>query len=160
MCRPGALAVLILCSAATATAATATTATRTRRTAATDRPVISPARRTLQLFNQQVLIRQTIADNAGTCELLLTKPPRSSHAVLHMELCGRGTRSLVRQIIASLHDGFRECDGNVVCIVDMKSARGSSLGTLPPVARFMMQHGRKLEYIMIVEVTIWHMQVM
>ena len=101
-------------------------------------------------FFTNSILSETIDDQHGSCQLQLTRQPHSTHAILHICLAGRGTRLLAKRTLRSLSRGMRNCDA-IVCVVDMSQSKGSSLMALPPIARFMVANGGKLQEIHILE---------
>jgi hypothetical protein len=85
------------------------------------------------------LIDAAVDDGAGGCRIFMTAPPRCSHAVLHMQLQGHGTRGLAAQALSILGNGFQQCSRSapIVCVVDMRQADGASVraSTRPPCRR-------------------------
>lgn len=94
----------------------------------------------------------TIVGRLGSCSLLLTQPPCSSLAVLHITLRGHGTRALSAATLHRCGQGMERCRcDQIVCIVKMTESRGASVLALPAIAQFIIVHGGRMSPIMVVE---------
>ena len=94
----------------------------------------------------------TIVGRLGSCSLLLTQPPCSSLAVLHITLRGHGTRALSAATLHALAMAMERCRcDQIVCIVKMTESRGASVLALPAIAQFIIVHGGRMSPIMVVE---------
>lgn len=100
----------------------------------------------------RTILDTTVDDRSGSCSLLLTQPPSSSFAVLHITLRGHGTRALSSTTLRHVGRGLNNCRSDqIVCIVKMTESRGASVLSLPAIAQFIMVHGSRLHPILIVE---------
>ena len=98
------------------------------------------------------ILDTTIFGRLGSCSLLLTQPPCSSLAVLHITLRGHGTRALSATTLRRIDQGMKRCRcDQIVCIVKMTESRGASVLALPAIAQFIIVHGGRMRPIMVVE---------
>lgn len=110
----------------------------------------SPGRYTS--WRGQTFLDTTVDGRSGSCSLLLTQPPSSSHAVLHITLRGHGTRALSATTLRHVGLGLDKCRcDQIVCIVKMTESRGASVLALPAIAQFIIIHGSRLGPIFVVE---------
>jgi len=98
------------------------------------------------------ILDTTIFGRLGSCSLLLTQPPCSSLAVLHITLRGHGTRALSATTLHRIGQGMQRCRcDQIVCIVKMTESRGASVLALPAIAQFIIVHGGRMRPLMVVE---------